>query len=265
MRHAVRAEHHVHFRRIVERRQRLVDRFHQRVDVAGIFVKLGHRVHPRIPSVRLEAPFPFVQAAAGGGAGILRIERQQHDLLRRVRLQLANGFRGERMPIAHGHHHARIEIAPQLGLQRPRLPLGKLQDRRAAPDLRIMMPHVPRARRGNQARQRLPRNARERKIDDVRIARTDCRETARWLRANPARPVEKERPLFWTSIPIRLSVLHSGSRLEAAAGRGLPHDYTKEMPCLPPDAARRHRAVPLRPSRPAITHRPSRRASSSST
>jgi hypothetical protein len=33
-----------------------------------------------------------------------------------------------------------------------------------------MLPHVPRARGRNQARQRLPRNARERKIDDIRIA-----------------------------------------------------------------------------------------------
>ena len=46
------------------------------------------------------------------------------------------------MPIAHGHHHACIEFAPQFGLQRLRLPPGKLQDRRASSDFRIVVPHV---------------------------------------------------------------------------------------------------------------------------
>ena len=73
------------------------------------------------------------------------------------------------MPVAHGHHHARVAIAAQLGFERPGLPPGKLQNRRAAADLGIVMPHVPCAGGRNQARQGLPCNAREGKVDDVGI------------------------------------------------------------------------------------------------
>ena len=83
----------------------------------------------------------------------------------------ADGLRREGMPIAHADGHAGVEVRAEGLLQGLRLAPGELQDRALAADLGIVMGHVFGPARGDQARQRLPRDAGEGKIDDIRIAK----------------------------------------------------------------------------------------------
>src|SRR5580658_4337099 len=75
-RHAVRTKDHVDVGGTIERGQRVVDGFHKRADVPGVFMKLHDCVYTWIPTVRMKPAVPLIQAAAGGSARILRIERQ---------------------------------------------------------------------------------------------------------------------------------------------------------------------------------------------
>src|ERR1039458_2764651 len=81
--------------------------------IAFVLVKFLDRVHYRIPAVGVEPPPPLVQAASRGGARVLRIERQQHELFRSVRFQQPDGLIGKWPPVAHRHHHARVAFRPQ--------------------------------------------------------------------------------------------------------------------------------------------------------
>ena len=83
----------------------------------------------------MEQPTPLIQAAARGGAGILRIERKQHDLIALGCPQMFNRFRGEGMPVAHGHEAAGVHAGfRQLELQGAGLLFGKAPDGRASAD-----------------------------------------------------------------------------------------------------------------------------------
>jgi hypothetical protein len=59
-----------------------------------------------------------------------------------------------------------------------------------------MMPHVPRSRARNQARQRLPRNARERKVDDIRIAKQIVKKRLDGLEGIRPAKLKKNHPYF---------------------------------------------------------------------
>ena len=59
-----------------------------------------------------------------------------------------------------------------------------------------MMPHVPRPRRGDQPRQRLPRNARERKVDDIRIAEKIVKERLDGVQGIRPTQLKKNDPYF---------------------------------------------------------------------
>src|SRR5579862_5230774 len=146
-----------------------VDCLHHGIEVKLIQMKFFDGVHPRIPTVDVELAPPFVEAAAGGGLGILRIERQQHHVVRPVLLECGDRLLGERAPITHRHNHPRVARGPESLLQRGGLPHGVFQDGALAADLGVVVGHVFRARRGDEAGQRLARNAGEWKIDDVRI------------------------------------------------------------------------------------------------
>ncbi len=75
---------------------------------------------------------PLVQAAAGRGAGILRIKGKQHHFIALRRAHLGDGLCGKRMPVAHGHETMRVQTAfRQFQLQSPRLLLGKSPDGRS--------------------------------------------------------------------------------------------------------------------------------------
>ena len=63
---------------------------------------------------------PRGQRTAGRRAGILRIERQQHDLIGLPVPHRLRGLVAQRMPVAHGDEALRVELR-QLRLQRRRL------------------------------------------------------------------------------------------------------------------------------------------------
>jgi hypothetical protein len=67
----------------------------------------------------------------------MRIEREQHDLVRVPFQHRAGRFIAERMPIAHGHETPDILLG-QSGLQGPGLRLGELQQGRFAAHHRII-------------------------------------------------------------------------------------------------------------------------------
>ena len=79
-------------------------------DVAGVRVvaaQRGHRRHQ--PGGRRGLP-PRGQRGPGRGGGVLRIERQQHDLLRRPVPHPARDLVAERMPVAHGDEAAHVVL-----------------------------------------------------------------------------------------------------------------------------------------------------------
>ena len=86
-------------------------------------------------------------------------------------LHFLNRFVGERMPVAHRDGYAGIVIAAQDAL-RARPPGDSVNSRIGLlpPISRVMMGDVFRAAGSDQPGERLPGDARERKIDDVRIA-----------------------------------------------------------------------------------------------
>src|SRR5438067_2058509 len=122
--------------------------------------------------VVVEEAMPFIQTAARGGAGILRIERKQYDLIAFGCPQMFNRFRGEWMPVAHGHEAAGVDAGfRQLELQGAGLLFGKTPDGRASADDRIMMLNFFGACAGNQLRQGLAAQAGKREVDDIGVAK----------------------------------------------------------------------------------------------
>ena len=142
---------------------------------------------------RLVEAVPFLQAAAGGGKGIVRVERQQHELVEGRAVERGDGLRSVRTPVAHGHDGARGNMRAQRRFESARLLLREAANRRASADFGVCCADGFRARGGDQLRQRLAREKRAGEIDDVGIAETDCRETARRRPASPGRPAETRR------------------------------------------------------------------------
>jgi hypothetical protein len=126
-------------------------------------------MNARIPGIGVKTPCPFVQAATRGGLGVLRIQRQQDEVVRSMLRDLLDRVLCERVPVTHCDHHARVQVASQFGFERLSLPPGVLEDRAPAADFRVMMRDVLRACGGDQPREGLPRDACKRKIDDVGI------------------------------------------------------------------------------------------------
>ena len=115
---------------------------------------------------------PLVQAAAGGGRGILRIKRKQHDCLAASPVQGSNRLRRKGMPITHRHQTACIHaLGLQALLQRRRLLLGEPADGRASANHCIVMVHLLGPRDRDQLSQRLAPQLGKRKINNVRIAK----------------------------------------------------------------------------------------------
>src|SRR5262245_42699557 len=89
------------------------------------------------------------------------------------------------MPVAHRDKDASFDKTVQFSLQRSCLAPGKLQNRGFAANLGIMVANLLRTSRGNDPRQRLPRNFRKGKINNVWVSKQqqqkglDCRELLR--------------------------------------------------------------------------------------
>ena len=167
LRHTVRAEYQFRIFRMREAPQHVLDLLNQRIQIKLVPVETPDGVHRQV--VVKQAP-PLVQTAPGGGAGILRIKRQQDDLVAFSLPHPGNGFGRERMPVAHSHKAACIYPGfRQRCLQSSSLPLGKSPDGRATADCGVVMLHLASASRGNQLGQRFPPKARKREVNDVRI------------------------------------------------------------------------------------------------
>ncbi len=181
-RYAVRAEDQRHRSRMGKTGERIVDPLHYGCDVCRITIKRRHTGNRNCP---LPPALPLVQTAARRRTRVLRIQRQQHDLVYLSILQLSDRFGGEWVPVAHRDHAARVDaVAHQACLERSGLLLSEPANRRAA-NGRVMLSRFFRARLGDDLRQRTPAQARKRKVDNVGIAEEvikegfDCRERFR--------------------------------------------------------------------------------------
>src|SRR5208282_4720445 len=139
--------------------------------------------------VIVKEPLPLIQAAARGGRGILRIQRQQNHLVELRGPELCNGFAGEGMPVAHCDKATGVEsLTDQLRFQSLRLPLGETPDGRSSADSRVVMLHFTGARGRNQFGQWFATQAGKREIDDVGI--TEKIKKERLYRSQRIRPAE---------------------------------------------------------------------------
>src|SRR5271155_5901424 len=77
--------------------QDAVDAFDDGGDVVRVIVEM---VDDFYGCRRFELAIPFVEAAAGGGEGIVRVERQQDELVVRLAVQRRYRFSGVGMPRA---------------------------------------------------------------------------------------------------------------------------------------------------------------------
>ena len=102
------------------------------------------------------------------------------------------------MPVAHGHHGSRGNVNAQGHIERSRLLLGETPDRRASANFSVMFAHHLRASSGDQFCQRLAREKRSGKIDDVWIAKeiVEKRLDGR-LRVGAAQLKQNDRKFSW--------------------------------------------------------------------
>ena len=192
----MRAEDHVDIARVVESGHRPGNDFDQRVQIGGVLVKPFDHVNAGIPAVGMETARPFIQAAAGGGLGVLRIERQQHQIVGSVLLHLVDRLFGEGVPVTHRDGDARVEVVAEFGLERRRLPPGVLEDRAAAADFRVVMRHVFGTGCGDQPRQGLAGDACKWEIDDVGIAEQVVQERLDIFQAIGPTELKENHPEF---------------------------------------------------------------------
>ncbi len=105
---------------------------------------------------------PGLQGRPGRGGRILRIERQQHHLVRRPGRDRLGGVGHERTPVAHRHEHLHLHpLAPerQGGFQRLGLGGGLLQQRRGSAHLGVIPARRAGPGRGDHRCKRRPDRA----------------------------------------------------------------------------------------------------------
>ena len=88
---------------------------------------------------RLVKTVPFLQAAAGGREGIVRIKRQQNQFVKGAAFQRSDRLSRVRMPVTHGHNRASRNVGQERRFDRPRLLFGKPANRRAAANRGVIL------------------------------------------------------------------------------------------------------------------------------
>src|SRR5580698_10322656 len=102
---------------------------------------------------------------------MLRIQRQQDDLVALRGLQLRDRLGGKWMPVTHGHEAACVQtLLRQLCFEREGLLLGEAADGRASADRGVVVLHFMGAGGRNEFGKRLSPDAGEGKINDIGIA-----------------------------------------------------------------------------------------------
>ncbi len=168
-RNAVCAEDDLGATGISEAAERFFDFFDEGFEIEMIAVERFHGMNREVFAIETA---PFVQAAAGSGAGEVRIKRQENNFIATGRLELRDGFHGKGMPVAHGDKAAGINAGSvEPGLKRARLLLGKAPDGRTAADHRVVMLHFAGAGSGDELGEGFAPNTREREINDIRVAK----------------------------------------------------------------------------------------------
>ena len=173
-----------------------------------------------LPPARRRRSFaPCRQRAARRRGGILRIQRQQHDL---VGVPVPHGLRGlvaERVPVTHGDEALRIEFR-QFGLQRRGLRACQLEQRRTAAKRSVA--RLAPARTVHAAMRRA-RNGRT-KSGTRRIAGSLNRFARKGrIASGRSGPPRLNRT---TATLGRTHLLHQGSHV---LGRGLRHDAVAQV------------------------------------
>ena len=165
---AVRAENDLRQAGHGETAQSFLHFLHDRVQIYRITIETLDAMHPGAAS---KQPMPLVQTRSRGGGGILRVERQEDNLVALRLDQPGYGLAGEWMPVAHSHETTRIQAEGiQFTLKRTRLLLGIAADGRASADGGVMMLYFAGAGGGNQFGQRFAPNAGEGKVNDFGVA-----------------------------------------------------------------------------------------------
>ena len=122
-------------------------------------------------NLRLVLLVPFLEAAAGSGKRIVRIERQHHEFVEWLAFERSNRFRRIGVPITHGDDSARGNMGTQSLFERFSLLLRETANRRAAANFGIVLAHYLRALRGNQLCQSVARKKSAGEINNVGIAK----------------------------------------------------------------------------------------------
>src|SRR5260370_15488562 len=138
------------------------DLLDERFDIERVVVESFDDAHRgRGNSRTIETP-PFAEAASCGGKRKLRIERQKDKFVQRLAVDFRNSFLSQRVPVAHGDGHARVDRRAESSSERARLTFGQHTDGRMSADSIVVMRHVLGAPSGNPPGERLPNDSSER-------------------------------------------------------------------------------------------------------
>ena len=118
-----------------------------------------------------ERPLPFPDTGAGRRLRIVRIQREEHNLLDAGGEERIDRLVGHRMPVPHGDHHPDVKIGAQRPFQGRGLPPCQIQNRRPFADPCVVLLHAGGAAPRNGPRQRAPEEKCQREVDDIGIAK----------------------------------------------------------------------------------------------
>src|ERR1700722_15021531 len=104
-----------------------------------------------------------------------------------------------RVPVAHRHKGAHVQVRAQSGFERSPLLFGKTANRRTSANFSIVLPHHFGPARGNQLRESLAGEECARKVDNVRVAEKVIEERFdSSLRIGSAQLKQDDRDSLWT-------------------------------------------------------------------
>ena len=184
-RQAMRAENEMNAGGIGEVAEARRDAFGERLNIERMIVEFFDRVHFR--GVRGGSGWaietrPFLHAADGGGERILRIEREEDQIVQGRGADGGDGFAREGMPIAHGYETFRVAASIASGgeraLEGSSLALGEQANWGTAADRGVMIGHDARAPVRDPPGERAARQPRAGEINNVGIAKKIVEE---WL------------------------------------------------------------------------------------
>ena len=164
------------------------------IEIAGVEMPRADDLDLQGRSEALPKRFQFGKTRSGCGAALLRIERQGQGPGFSPRGQAGQYFRRAGRCVSHHHLHLRRLVPAAGGLRAQRLGLAerRAQQRRAAADRRVGAPHLARANRGDEPREKWPQHGAARQVEEHTVGEEVAQERAHLIEGRRTTHVQEE-------------------------------------------------------------------------